>query len=124
MLEEMEDLDKNKNHDFYLIIDRLVIKEGIRSRLYDALELAARLASGKAKVLVDDDSMISFSQTYSCEDSNFTIPELEPRLFSFNVPIGACPSCNGLGYRLEITEDLIMDPEKAILDGGLIPYKK
>lgn len=123
MLEEMEDLDKNKNHDFYLIIDRLVIKEGIRSRLYDALELAARLASGKAKVLVDDDSMISFSQTYSCEDSNFTIPELEPRLFSFNVPIGACPSCNGLGYRLEITEDLIMDPEKAILDGGLIPYK-
>jgi excinuclease ABC subunit A len=122
-LEEMEDLDKNKNHDFYLIIDRLIIKDGIRSRLYDALELAARLANGKAKVLVDDDAIISFSQNYSCEDSDFTIPDLEPRIFSFNVPIGACPSCNGLGYRLEITEDLVINPEKALLDGGLIPYK-
>lgn len=123
LLEEMEDLDKNKNHDFYLIIDRLIIKDGIRSRLYDALELAARLANGKAKVLVDDDAIISFSQTYSCQDSDFTIPDLEPRIFSFNVPIGACPACNGLGYRLEITEDLIVNPEKAVLDGGLIPYK-
>jgi excinuclease ABC subunit A len=122
-LEEMEDLDKNKNHDFYLIIDRLIIKDGIRSRLYDALELAARLANGKAKVLVDNDAIISFSQNYSCEDSDFTIPDLEPRIFSFNVPIGACPSCNGLGYRLEITEDLVVNPEKALLDGGLIPYK-
>ncbi|MCD4827690.1 MAG: excinuclease ABC subunit UvrA [Acholeplasmataceae bacterium] len=123
LLEEMEELDKNKNHDFYLIIDRLIIKDGIRSRLYDALELAARLANGKAKVLVDDDAIISFSQNYSCQDSDFTIPDLEPRIFSFNVPIGACPSCNGLGYRLEITEDLVINPEKAILDGGLIPYK-
>ncbi|BCR35161.1 excinuclease ABC subunit UvrA [Mariniplasma anaerobium] len=122
-LEEMDDLDKNKNHDFYLIIDRLIIKDGIRSRLYDALELAARLANGKAKVLVDDDAIVSFSQNYSCEDSDFTIPDLEPRIFSFNVPIGACPSCNGLGYRLEITEDLVINPEKALLDGGLIPYK-
>jgi excinuclease ABC subunit A len=122
-LEDMDDLDKNKNHDFYLIIDRLIIKDGIRSRLYDALELAARLANGKAKVLVDDDAIVSFSQNYSCEDSDFTIPDLEPRIFSFNVPIGACPSCNGLGYRLEITEDLVINPEKALLDGGLIPYK-
>ena len=123
LLEEFPDLDKNKNHDFYLVIDRLIVKDGIRSRLYDALELAARLANGKTKVLVDNDAMVSFSQNYSCEDSDFTIPDLEPRLFSFNVPIGACPSCNGLGYRLEITEDLVLDPDKPLLEGGLIPYK-
>ena len=123
LLEELPELDKNKNHDFYLVIDRLIVKDGIRSRLYDALELAARLASGKTKVLVDQDAMVSFSQNYSCEDSDFTIPDLEPRLFSFNVPIGACPSCNGLGYRLEITEELVLDPEKPLLEGGLIPYK-
>jgi excinuclease ABC subunit A len=123
LLEEMPDLDKNKNHDFYLIVDRLVVKDGIRSRLYDALELAARMANGKAKVLVDNDAIVSFSQNYSCEDSDFSIPDLEPRLFSFNVPIGACPSCNGLGYRLEITEELVLNPEKSLLNGGIIPFK-
>jgi excinuclease ABC subunit A len=123
LLEEMPELDKNKNHDFYLIIDRLIIKEGLRSRLYDALELATKLAGGRAKVLVDDQEMLTFSQTYSCGDSNFTIPELEPRLFSFNTPIGACPYCNGLGLKLEVSEDLIVDPSRSLLDGGLIPYK-
>ncbi|MFA5470706.1 MAG: excinuclease ABC subunit UvrA [Acholeplasmataceae bacterium] len=123
LLEEMPELDKNKNHDFYLVIDRLIVKDGIRSRLYDALELAARLANGKAKVVVDNDAIFSFSQNYSCENSDFSIPDLEPRLFSFNVPIGACPSCNGLGYRLEITEELILNPEKALLDGGILPFK-
>ncbi|MBU1143298.1 MAG: excinuclease ABC subunit UvrA [Firmicutes bacterium] len=123
LLEEMPELEKNKNHDFYLIIDRLIIKEGLRSRLYDALELATKLAGGRAKVLVNDQEMLTFSQTYSCGDSNFTIPELEPRLFSFNTPIGACPYCNGLGLKLEISEDLIVDPSRSLLDGGLIPYK-
>ena len=123
LLEEMPELEKNKNHDFYLIIDRLIIKEGLRSRLYDALELATKLAGGRAKVLVNDKEMLTFSQTYSCGDSNFTIPELEPRLFSFNTPIGACPYCNGLGLKLEVSEDLIVDPSRSLLDGGLIPYK-
>ncbi len=123
LLEEMPELEKNKNHDFYLIVDRLIIKEGLRSRLYDALELATKLAGGRAKVLVDDKEMLTFSQTYSCGDSNFTIPELEPRLFSFNTPIGACPYCNGLGLKLEVSEDLIVDPSRSLLDGGLIPYK-
>ena len=122
-LEDMPELDKNKKHDFYIIIDRLIVKEGIRSRVYDALELATKLALGKAKVLVNEKDMISFSQTYSCNDSNFTIPELEPRLFSFNTPIGACPYCNGLGRKLEIAEDLIIDPSKSLNDGGLLPYK-
>ncbi|PKK93643.1 MAG: excinuclease ABC subunit UvrA [Tenericutes bacterium HGW-Tenericutes-6] len=123
LLEEMVDLDKNKNHDFFLVIDRLIVKDGIRSRLYDALELAARLANGKTRVLINNDAVLHFSQNYSCPDSNFTIPELEPRLFSFNVPIGACPYCNGLGLNLEVSEDLVVDPESSLLDGGLIPYK-
>ncbi len=123
LLEDMPELDKNKKHDFYLIIDRLIIKEGIRSRLYDALELAARLAGGRAKVLADDKHMLVFSQHYACNDSDFTVPDLEPRLFSFNTPIGACPYCNGLGLKLEVTEALVVDPEKTILDGGIIPYK-
>jgi excinuclease ABC subunit A len=123
-LEEMPELDKNKKHDFYLIIDRLIIKkDGLRSRLYDALELAAKLAGGKTKVLVDDEIMLHFSQNYSCADSDFTIPDLEPRLFSFNTPIGACPYCNGLGVKLELSEDLVLDPAKSLNDGGLLPYK-
>ena len=123
LLEEMDELDKNKKHDFYLVVDRLIIKEGLRSRLYDALELSAKLANGKTRVLVDDQVMLSFSQNYSCSDSNFTIPELEPRLFSFNTPIGACPYCNGLGLKLEVSKDLIVDPTKSLNDGGIVPYK-
>lgn len=122
-LEEMPELDKNKNHDFYLVIDRLIVKDGIRSRLYDALELASKLAQGKAKVLVGTDAFLNFSQNYACSDSNFTIPDLEPRLFSFNTPIGACPYCNGLGLKLEVAEELVVDPTKSLLDGGIIPYK-
>ncbi len=123
MLEDMPELDKNKKHDFYLIIDRLIVKDGIRSRLYDALELAAKLAGGKTRVQVGDDITLHFSQNYSCSDSDFTIPELEPRLFSFNTPIGACPYCNGLGIKLEVSKDLVVDPTRSLLDGGLIPYK-
>ena len=123
LLEEMPELDKNKKHDFYLIIDRLIVKDGIRSRLYDALELAAKLSGGKTKILVNDKDMLQFNENYACADSDFIIPELEPRLFSFNTPIGACPICNGLGVKLEVTEGLTVDPEKSILDGGIIPFK-
>lgn len=123
LLEEFPDLDKNSNHDIWLIIDRLIIKDGIRSRLYDALELAARLANGKTRIRVGEEETLYFNQNYACADSNFSIPDLEPRLFSFNTPIGACPHCNGLGVKMEISEDLILDPEKNLLDGGLLPYK-
>ena len=122
-LDEFPTLDKNQNHDIYIVIDRLIIKEGIRSRLYDALELAARLSKGRAKVLINSKDMMSFNQNYACEDSNFTLPNLEPRLFSFNTPIGACPHCNGLGLKLEVSESLVVNPEKSVLNGGIIPYK-
>ncbi len=123
LLDEFPELDKNNNHHVWLIIDRLIIKKGIRSRLYDALELAARMANGKTRVQIESKEILEFNQNYACADSDFTIPDLEPRLFSFNTPIGACPHCNGLGVKMEIAEDLILNPEKALLDGGLIPYK-
>ena len=123
MLEDMPELDKNKTHDFWLTIDRLIIKDGIQSRLYDALELAAKLASGKTRVEVNGKTVLSFSQHYACADSEFSIPDLEPRLFSFNTPIGACPACNGLGVKLEVAESLVLNPEKTLLDGGIVPYK-
>ena len=122
-LDDFPSLDKNQNHDFYIIVDRIIIKEGIRSRVYDALELAARLSKGRAKALVNGKDILSFNQNYACEDSDFTIPDLEPRLFSFNTPIGACPHCNGLGLKLEVSESLVVDPEKPVLGGGIIPYK-
>ncbi|MFA6801245.1 MAG: excinuclease ABC subunit UvrA [Acholeplasmataceae bacterium] len=122
-LDDFPVLDKNQNHDFYLVIDRLVIKEGIRSRLYDGLELAARISKGRAKVLVNQDQILSFNQSYACSDSDFSIPDLEPRLFSFNTPIGACPYCNGLGMKLEVSEALVINPDKPLLEGGIIPYK-
>ena len=122
-LDDFPTLDKNMNHDFFLVIDRLIIKDGIRSRLYDALELAARLTNGKTRALVNNKETLSFNQSYACADSDFTIPDLEPRLFSFNTPIGACPYCNGLGLNLEVSESLVVNPDKSLLEGGLIPYK-
>src|SRR5690606_35798483 len=123
LIEEMDALDKNKFHDIGLIVDRVIIKEGIRSRVFDALELASKYAGGKTRVVVNDKEIINFSENYYCEGIDFTIPELEPRLFSFNTPIGACPHCNGLGLKLEVTKELVTDPERGILNGGLIPYR-
>src|SRR5690554_482141 len=123
LIEEMAPLDKNKFHDIAVVVDRLVIKEGIRSRVHDAMELAARIGDGKTRIIVNDKEVINFSERFFCEDSDFTIPELEPRLFSFNTPIGACPHCNGLGLKLEVTRGLVLNPEKGLLDGGIVPYK-
>lgn len=123
LIEEMETLDKNKFHDIAIVIDRLVIKEGIRSRVYDAMEMAAKFGEGKTRIIVNDHEVIDFSERFFCEGSDFTIPELEPRLFSFNTPIGACPHCNGLGLKMEVAKELVVNPEKGLLDGGIIPYR-
>nr|WIF88394.1 hypothetical protein QOL21_08110 [Acholeplasma laidlawii] len=123
LIEEMETLDKNKFHDIAVVIDRLVIKEGIRSRVYDAMEMAAKFGDGKTRIIVNDHEVIDFSERFFCEGSDFTIPELEPRLFSFNTPIGACPYCNGLGLKMEVAKELVVNPEKGLLDGGIIPYR-
>src|SRR5699024_9181273 len=94
--EEIE-LNKNQNHDIEVVVDRLVIKEGIRSRLYGSIETALGIADGYVTIDVIDGEEIVFSEHHSCPLCGFSIPTLEPRLFSFNAPFGACDACDGLG---------------------------
>ncbi|AMB99427.1 ABC-ATPase UvrA [Aerococcus urinaehominis] len=121
-IDDYPELDKNKKHNIDIVIDRLVIKEGIRARLADSLEAALALADGYALVDVIGDEEILFSEHYACPHCGFTVGELEPRLFSFNAPFGACPDCDGIGSRLEVNLDLALKPEKSLADGALVPW--
>ncbi len=115
-------LDKNKRYDIDVIIDRVVIKEKATSRIYDSLEMAAKLGEGLVKVIVDGNEML-FSEHFSCPICGFTIPELEPRLFSFNSPYGACKTCSGLGFIRKIDVNrLIPNPELSIAGGVFHKY--
>ena len=116
-------LDKNKKHNIDVIIDRLIIKEEIRSRLYESIELACKFSKGKCVIDVIGSDEVVMSEKYACPDCDFSLPELEPRMFSFNAPYGACPDCNGLGFKQKIDVDLIIpDKSKSILDGGIVAY--
>lgn len=120
---EAPELEKNKKHDIAIIIDRIVVKEGIRSRLFDSFEAALRLADGYAVVDVIGQKEMLFSEHYSCPYCGFTVGELEPRLFSFNAPFGACPDCDGLGVKLEVDVDLVIpDRSKTLREGALLPW--
>lgn len=110
-LSEQIELEKNKKDKIDIVIDRIVIKEDVRSRLYEAIELATQKANGKVVVDVLGECEILFSTKYACPKCNYSLPELEPRLFSFNSPYGACPECKGLGTKLKIDPDLIV-PDK------------
>lgn len=123
LLEDSIELKKDNNHEIYLVIDRLVNKEGIRSRTYDALELASKMSEGRVRVWVNENKFLDFNQKFVCEDVDFEIPDLEPRLFSFNTPLGACPICRGIGSNMKISEKLVVDYNKSIRDGGIIPYR-
>ena len=114
-------LEKNKKHNIEIVVDRLVIKPDIIRRLTDSAETALALAGGLMLVdLVSEDRQISFSQNYACEDCGISIEELAPRLFSFNNPYGACPTCTGLGVQLLVDPQLIMpNPMLSIMDGGI-----
>ncbi|WP_430600987.1 UvrABC system protein A [Enterococcus sp. AZ089] len=120
---EAPELEKNKKHDIAIIIDRIVVKEGIRSRLFDSFEAALRLADGYAVVDVIGQKEMLFSEHYSCPYCGFTVGELEPRLFSFNAPFGACPDCDGLGVKLEVDVDLVIpNQSKTLREGALLPW--
>lgn len=120
---EAPELTKNKKHDIEIIVDRIVVKEGIRSRLFDSFEAALRLAEGYAIVDVIGEKEMLFSEHYACPYCGFTVGELEPRLFSFNAPFGACPDCDGLGVKLEVDMDLVIpDQGKTLREGALIPW--
>ncbi len=114
-------LEKNKKHTIELVVDRLVLKEGLRRRLTDSIETACTHSGGLVIIeLPKENQELSFSQNYACEDCGISLTELEPRMFSFNNPSGACPSCTGLGFQLIADEDLVIpDKEKSIFDGAI-----
>ena len=120
-LSEQITCEKNKKHTVELVVDRLVIREGQQRRLTDSIETACRHSGGLVTVLLPDkEEEISFSQNYACEDCGISLTELEPRMFSFNNPAGACPTCTGLGFQLIADPDLVMpDKSKSILDGAI-----
>lgn len=116
-------LDKNKRHSIDIVVDRLIVKENIRSRLFDSVEAALRLADGYMDVDVIKGERINFSEYYACPICGFTVGEMEPRLFSFNAPFGACPDCDGLGMKLAVDEDLVIpNKEKTLAEGALVPW--
>ena len=119
-LSEEIKLEKNKKHNIEILVDRLVVKPGIEKRLTDSLENVLRLGDGLAMVDVQDGEMLQFSQSFSCPDCGISMEEIEPRSFSFNNPFGACPSCAGLGYKMEFDEDLMIpDKTVSIADGAI-----
>ena len=118
-------LDKNKRHDIDVVVDRLVIREGIRKRLRDSLEITARLSDGLVKADIAGGEQILFSERYACPECNVSLPELAPRMFSFNSPYGACPECDGLGTKIFFDEDLVVsDPGLSIREGAIAPWQK
>ncbi|WP_071130942.1 excinuclease ABC subunit UvrA [Enterococcus timonensis] len=122
-ISELPELEKTKKHDIAIVIDRIVVKEGIRSRLFDSFEACLRLADGYALVDVIGGEEMLFSEHYACPYCGFTVGELEPRLFSFNAPFGACPECDGLGIKLEVDLDLVIpDENKTLREGAIAPW--
>ena len=122
-ISEVPDLSKSKMHNIEIVVDRLINKDSIRSRLFDSVEAALRLADGYVIIDTMDGNELLFSEHYSCPVCGFTVPELEPRLFSFNAPFGSCPTCDGLGSKLEVDLDLVIpDRSKTLREGALAPW--
>lgn len=125
-LDDIPDLNKKIKHDISVVVDRLVLRDDLGNRLADSVETALKLANGLLIVQnAETNDETIFSQQFSCPVSGFTIPEIEPRLFSFNAPQGACPSCDGLGVKMTFDEDLIVpDKTKSIVMGAIEPWSK
>lgn len=117
-------LDKNKKHNIEVVVDRVVIKEGVQTRITDSLETALSLSDGRVIVDVIGEEELLFSQHHACPQCGFSIPELEPRMFSFNSPFGACPTCDGLGSKLEVDIDLVLpDRSKTLRENAIAPWE-
>ena len=126
-LETPPTLDKKYKHDIDVVVDRVVVRPDIETRLADSLETALRLSDGLAVAEYADDAKerVMFSERFACPVSGFTLPEIEPRLFSFNNPHGACPSCDGLGRELRFDPDLVVpDDKKTLLSGAIAPWSR
>ncbi|BBB32530.1 excinuclease ABC subunit A [Thermotomaculum hydrothermale] len=123
-LEEAPELDKNKKHFISLVIDRIKVSPENRSRVADSVELALKLSEGLVEVYNhNENTSETFSEHFACPDCGISIPEIQPRSFSFNSPHGACPVCHGLGVLKEFDEDLIIDEDKSIKEGAIIPFR-
>ena len=118
-------LDRNKHHDIDVLVDRVVIKEGAEKRIIDSLEIASRLSEGILKIEREGSPPMVFSQKFSCIDCGFSFPEITPRMFSFNSPQGACPSCSGLGTKRFFDPSFIVpDPSLSLNEGAVLPWKR
>lgn len=123
-IEEVPELSKNKKHDIDVVIDRLVVRENIDSRLTDSLQVALEKGEGNVTVSVIDGEDLHFSEHYACPECGFTISEMEPRLFSFNAPFGACSGCDGLGMKMSVSEKLVIpDDSKSLADGAVAAWE-
>ena len=122
-IEEAPELDKYKKHTIEAVVDRLTVRQGAEVRLADSLETAVKLAGGLAVIAPADGPEILFSQNYACPECGISLEELQPRMFSFNSPFGACPTCDGLGVKMEMDPDLVIpDRRKSIDDGAVVPF--
>ncbi|MBR5795450.1 MAG: excinuclease ABC subunit UvrA [Erysipelotrichaceae bacterium] len=123
LLEDEITLEKNKNHDISVVVDRIMNREENRSRMHDSIETALKMTDGLVEVLIDTE-MVLFSANYACKYCGFSLPRLEPRLFSFNSPLGACDDCKGLGFKQKVSIDLLIpDDTLSIRQGGIRYYK-
>ena len=113
-------LEKNIKHNIEVVVDRLIIKENVRSRLFDAIEIATKLSKGKVLIDILGEEELLFSESFACPYCNFSLPELEPRMFSFNAPYGACDECKGLGIKLSIDSDLVIPNKDLSINEGAI----
>ena len=113
-------LEKNIKHNIEVVVDRLVVREGIEKRLTDSIETVMALTGGLMTVDVIDGESMNFSQSFACPDCGISVDEVEPRSFSFNNPFGACPECFGLGYKMEFDEDLMIPDKSLSIDQGAI----
>ncbi len=116
-------IDKNIKHSVDIIVDRVILNQENKDRIIEALEVALKEAKGIADILINDE-IIHLSENYACKECGFSVPKLEPRLFSFNSPIGACPDCKGLGIKLEVDEDLLVPNDELSINQGAIIYYK
>lgn len=126
-MQELSDeieLDKNKKHSIDVVVDRIIIKEGVTARLTDSLETALKLGEGRVIIDIIDQEKLLFSELHACPYCGFSIGELEPRMFSFNSPFGACPDCDGIGWKLEVDIDLVIpDKELTLREGAIDPWR-
>ncbi len=123
-LDDEVNLDKNIKHDIYIVVDRIVVKDENKSRIFESVELCIKKAQGKVIInILDKDEDVLLNSNYTCKYCGYSIPSLEPSMFSFNSPLGACPDCSGLGFKQRISESLCIDPNKSINDGAIIPIK-